>query len=93
MGSKDDSDIRQIRPGPDPRLLLQQAYEISAKQEEWVFLGELGQSLRQIDPKFKTKTYGQKGLSKLVSQCEDIFEIRLEQGKGKTSQMYIRLKK
>jgi uncharacterized protein (TIGR00288 family) len=78
---------------PDPRPLLQQAYGISAKQEEWVFLGELGQSLRQINPKFKPKTYGQNGLAKLVSQCQDVFDIRLEKGKGKTSQMYVRLKK
>ncbi len=78
---------------PDPRPLLQQAYEISAKQEEWVFLGELGQSLHQINPKFKPGTYGQNGLAKLVSTCQDIFDIRLEKGKGKTSQMYIRLRK
>ena len=58
-----------------------------------MFLGELGQSLRQINPKFKPKTYGQNGLAKLVSQCQDVFDIRLEKGKGKTSQMYVRLKK
>lgn len=78
---------------PDPRPMLQQAYELSGKQEDWVFLGELGQSLRRINPKFKAKTYGQNSLAKLVSQCQDRFEIRLEKGKGKTSQMYIRLKK
>ncbi len=81
------------RQQPDPRPLLRQAYEMSSKQDDWVFLGEVGQSLRKIDPKFKTSTYGQNGLAKLVSQCQDIFKIRLEKGKGNTSQMYIRLKK
>src|SRR2546423_1270312 len=70
---------------------LQKAYEITPKKDEWVFLGELGQSLRQIDPQFKSKTYGQKGLSQLISQYLDVFEMRTEKGQGKTPQMYIKL--
>jgi hypothetical protein len=77
---------------PDPRSILKQAYAMASKEGDWVFLGILGQSLRKINPKFKTKTYGQKGLAQLILQCGDCFETRVEQGKGKTSQMYVKLK-
>jgi uncharacterized protein (TIGR00288 family) len=77
---------------PDARPLLQKAYEMTHKTDEWVYLSELGQSLRKIDPKFKTKTYGQKALSHLVAQYLDVFEVRTEKGKGKTSRMYVKLK-
>jgi len=77
---------------PDARSLLKQAYEQTAKNEGWVFLGALGQSIRKIKPTFKPKTYGQKGLSQLVSQYTALFEIRIEKGKGKSTQMYLRLK-
>lgn len=77
---------------PDARPLLQKAYEKSPKTDEWVFLGALGNSLREINTKFKSQTYGQKGLSQLVLQCRDLFEIRIK-GKGGSQQLYVKLKK
>jgi uncharacterized protein (TIGR00288 family) len=77
---------------PDARPILRKAYAMTPKKDEWVFLGALGQSLREIDPKFKPKTYGQKLLSQLVLQYRDVFEIQTEPGKGKTHSMYIKLK-
>ena len=74
------------------RRVLQKAYEMTPKKDEWVFLSELGQTLLKIDPQFKTKTYGQKGLSQLVTQYVDLFELRTEKGKGKILQMYVKLK-
>jgi len=78
---------------PDARPLLQKAYKLTNATNEWVYLGELGQSLRKIDPKFKSKTYGQKGLSQLVAQYLDVFEVHTEKGAGKTARMYVKLKK
>jgi len=72
--------------------LLQKAYQMTPKKDEWVFLGALGHSLRQIDPGFESKTYGHKLLSSLVMQHRDIFEIKMEKGKGNTLSMYLKLK-
>jgi predicted nuclease of predicted toxin-antitoxin system len=77
---------------PDARFLLQQAYEISTHQDGWVLLSALGDSLRKIDNKFKSKTYGQKGLTQLVSQHHDLFEIR-KKGNGVAQRMHVKLKK
>ena len=85
---------KSISPGtpPNARRLLKKAYEMTSKTYEWVYLGELGQSLQKIDPNFKPKTYGQNTLSNLISQYKDVFEVRTEKGEGKTSQMYVKLK-
>ncbi|MBX3082074.1 MAG: NYN domain-containing protein [Anaerolineae bacterium] len=77
---------------PDPRPLLRKAYQMTPKKDDWVFLGALGHNLRQLDPQFKSQTYGHKGLTQLVSQCGDLFEIRTDKGKGNTSQSYVKLK-
>ena len=78
---------------PNARPLLCKAYEASPNKDGWVFLGALGHSLRQIDPQFKTKNYGQKGLTQLVAQFRDLFDTRAENGKSGTQQTYIKLKK
>lgn len=81
-----------IKTSSDARPLLQKAYHMAPKKDEWVFLGALGHSLRQIDPGFESKTYGHKLLSSLVMQHRDIFEIKMEKGKGNTLSMYLKLK-
>lgn len=78
---------------PNARPLLKKAYEMANKPDEWMFLAELGQNLRQIDLQFKPQTYGQSTLSQLVAQYQDIFEVRIEKGAENTSQTYVRLKK
>ncbi|MBX3066072.1 MAG: NYN domain-containing protein [Anaerolineae bacterium] len=78
---------------PNARPLLKRAYEMANKPDEWMGLGMLGHNLHQLDPQFKPQTYGHKGLSQLVAQYEDVFEVRTEQGKGNTAQTSVRLKK
>lgn len=68
----------------DLSALLKRAYNeaTKGKETEGVLVSRLGLALRQIDPTFKATTYGQKDLSSLLKQHEDIFEIQKRSTKG-----------
>ncbi len=48
----------------------------SEKKLEWISLPRLGSCLKQLDPQFQAKTYGQKNLPELVKTRTDLFEMR-----------------
>lgn len=77
----------------DLPMLLRRAYDeaIKGKEVEWVLVSRLGLALRHIDPTFKAATYGQKDLSSLLKQHEDLFEIRKRSAKG--GHLEVRLRK
>jgi NYN domain/OST-HTH/LOTUS domain len=61
--------------------LLERAYE-KALQEgkgEWILCSSLGNILRQLEPDFKPKQYGHKGLNALFNstKCKKYFETRI----------------
>jgi hypothetical protein len=72
--------------------LLSRAYKQASegKESEWVLISQLGIVLRKIDPAFKTTDYGQKDLSSLLKQHEDLFEIRKRNDKGGHLELRIR---
>jgi uncharacterized protein (TIGR00288 family) len=80
------------KPNAEFSDLLVRAYKqaIQGKESEWVLISQLGIVLRRIDPTFKTSTYGQKDLSTLLKQHEDLFEIRQRSGKGGHLELRIR---
>ena len=77
---------------PDPTPLLKQAFEIAVQEDGWAFLGTLGHHLRQLDPGFDARTYGQSQLSSLVRANTKLFDIREEKGDEGNSVIYVRLK-
>jgi hypothetical protein len=83
----------EIEAKPDISALLVIAYKeaIKEKEDEWVLVSRLGVVLKQIDSTFKTATYGQKDLSSLLKQYENIFEIRKRSAKG--GHLEVRLRK
>ena len=50
---------------PKPLPLLQKALDMSLQANGWAFLATVGNSLRQLDPGFDSRTYGYKQLSQL----------------------------
>jgi NYN domain/OST-HTH/LOTUS domain len=80
------------KPNAEFTDLLSRAYKqaIEGKESEWVLISQLGVVLRRIDSSFKTSTYGQKDLSSLLKQHEDLFEIRKRSGKGGHLELKIR---
>ena len=49
-------------------------------KSEWITLSTLGQALKQHDPKFKTRSYGYKSLTKLVAAQTALLEMRHQEG-------------
>jgi len=80
------------KPNAELSDLLVRAYKqaTQGKESEWVLISQLGIVLRRIDPIFKTSTYGQKDLSSLLKQHEDLFEIRKRSDKGGHQELRIR---
>lgn len=59
------------------RHLLRQAWEAAPKMEDgWLYIGTLGQQLKQSDQTFDPKTYGYARLGLLVQDHTDLFRLR-----------------
>ena len=65
----------------DPLPLLIKGFEIAAKEEEWVYLASMGNSLRQLDPAFDPRTYGHQKLQSLLRDYPDTFIIKQDRSK------------
>jgi uncharacterized LabA/DUF88 family protein len=75
---------------PELQALFKRAFDLATQDDDgWVFLGTLGQHLRQLDPSFDSRTYGYEKLSLLVKANPEIFEVTLMHGQ----ETYVRLKK
>jgi hypothetical protein len=72
--------------------LLNTAVEMSLQEDGWAMLAPVGNRLRQLDPSFDVRTYGQKQLSQLFRTNKKAFELKEEDVGGGTNQMYIRPK-
>jgi hypothetical protein len=77
---------------PDPRPLLEEAFEMAVQDDGWASLGPLGQYLRQLDPGFDSRTYGFKQLSQMVRAYQDVFQVRTVRRRGGNSIIYVKLK-
>jgi hypothetical protein len=77
---------------PDPRPLLEEAFEMAVQDDGWASLGPLGQYLRQLDPSFDSRTYGFKQLSQMVRAYQDMFQMRTVRRRGGNSIIYVKLK-
>lgn len=73
--------------------LFRTAYNSSAQDDGWAHLGAFGQSLRQLDPSFDSRSYGHKSLSQLVQANLGFFKIQKRKSKSGNADIYIRLKK
>jgi hypothetical protein len=75
---------------PDPLPLLTNAFEMSAQEDGWAFLGTIGSRLHQLDPGFDARTFGFTQLSQLIRAHSEEFEIKEERSQGGPSIIYIR---
>ena len=68
------------------------AIEMAAQDDDWAFLGRVGDYLRQLDPAFDPRTYGHRQLSLLIKSRPKLFEMRQSKTKSGPSLIYVRLK-
>ena len=71
--------------------LAARAVEMSMQDDGWAFLGAVGNSLRQLDPAFDSRSYGHKQLSQLVKSRSDLFAMRETTPNGGPSVLYVKL--
>jgi uncharacterized LabA/DUF88 family protein len=65
----------------DPHPLLLQAFEMVAKEEEWVHLSTMGYILRQLDPAFDPRTFGHERLQSLIKDYPETFVLKRDDSK------------
>ena len=65
----------------EPLALLIKGFEIAAKEEEWVYLASMGNSLRQLDPAFDPRTYGHQKLQSLLKDYPETFILKQDRSK------------
>jgi hypothetical protein len=66
----------EISEEPNPLPLLLQGFELAAKDEEWLHLASLGNTLRQLDPAFDPRTYGHQQLHSLIKSYPKTFTLK-----------------
>ncbi len=65
----------------DPLPLLIQGFEMAVKEDEWTFLAKMGNSLRQLDPAFDSRTYGHQKLQSLLKDYPETFVLNEDKTK------------
>jgi len=68
--------IPEKTPAQEVLPLLQKAFELSAQEDGWAFLGSIGASLRSLDPSFDHRTFGFSSLRSLVANFPALIELR-----------------
>ncbi|MDZ4770618.1 MAG: NYN domain-containing protein [Chloroflexota bacterium] len=90
FGDSFDPDTENVTPNLE--TLFRRAFDLAVGENGWANLGGLGSVLRQLDPAFDPRTYGQKQLGLLVKAHPDIFETRHQKGKdGSAGTVTVRL--
>lgn len=90
--AKRQKSSKESADSPNPKPLLEKAFDLAAQDDGWAFLGVMGQHLRQLDPSFDPRTYGYKQLSLLIRANSDIFQIKESRQPNGTSIISIRMK-
>jgi hypothetical protein len=65
----------------DPLPLLIQGFQVAAKEDEWTYLATMGNSLRQLDSAFDTRTYGHEKLQSLLKDYPETFVLKQDKSK------------
>lgn len=78
----DDSDVIE---------LLIKAIQMTRRDDEWAFLGAVGNYLRQLDPGFDPRSYGENQLSSLIRNFPKHFQVK-ENKKGGATLVYAKVR-
>lgn len=74
----------------DPMPILLKAFEMVAKEEEWINLAGMGSVLHRLDPAFDPRTFGHKRLLSLIENYPESFTIKRDDSRTPT-RIYIAL--
>ena len=77
---------------PDWKDQVKKAIELSAQEDGWAFLADVGNNVRKTDPAFDPRTYGHKKLLSLIESDSEKFETREHKTDDKPPVYYVRLR-
>ena len=80
-----------VESASDWTQTLAQAIEMSTQDDEWAFLGTVGDQVRKLDPAFDPRSYGHRKLAQLVRSRPELFAM-LESEKGGASHIFVQMK-
>ena len=83
----DDAEL----PQADWTPLATRATEMTTQDDGWAFFGTVGSALRQLDPAFDVRSYGQERLSPLIRSRPDLFDMRDDKTQAGPTLIYVRL--
>ncbi|MCC9166090.1 NYN domain-containing protein [Pontibacter harenae] len=83
--SESDNSNGQEQQKLNPLPILKEAFSMAAGEDGWAHLGAMGNSLRQLDPAFDSRTFGYSQLIQLIKAHKESFTIRKEGDKGSTA--------
>ena len=69
-----------------------QAIEMSIQDDGWATLAAVGAHVRQLDPAFDPRSYGEKRLAPLVRSRPELFQVRESKTKGGQSVVDVKMK-
>ena len=76
----------------DWRQTVTKAIELSMQDDGWAFLGTVGNRVRQLDPGFDVRTYGENQLASLVKSDPNLFDIRETESSGGATRVDVRVR-
>ena len=83
--------VPKIAP-PSWKEAVKRAVEMSAQEDDWVLLSEVGTNLQRVDPAFDSRTYGHKKLLPLIESDPEKFETRQHRTDDKPPVCYVKLR-
>ena len=93
----DQSEEKKIYNSKDSRKtsaalkLLVKAIGMTQQDDEWAYLATVGNYLRQLDPGFDPRTYGESQLLNLVRKYPTNIEVREEKTRGRTTVIHVKI--
>ena len=88
---KKSSNSRDSSKTSAAQKLLVKAIEMTRQDDEWAYLATVGIYLRQLDPGFDPRTYGESQLLSLVRKFPKNIEVREEKTKGQTTVIHVKI--
>lgn len=88
---EDSSSTKDSSDASNALELLVKAIEMTQQDDDWAYLATVGNYLRQLDPSFDPRTYGESQLLRLVRKFPNNVEVREEKTKGRTTVILVKI--
>ena len=89
--NKNPATASEVERPAEPLDLLVKAIQMTRQDDGWAYLATVGNYLRQLDPGFDPRTYGENQLLSLVRKYPENIEVREEKAGGRTTVIHVKV--